>query len=77
MIGFQVVSLNMRTAVDEVFDNFLQFWCHSTADFALFGMMYVEEKTKVLGFNTVQVAGVVPNFSGQVLGVLFSDHCQF
>ena len=77
MIGFQVVRLNMRTAADKVFDNFLQFWCHSTADFALLGIMCVEEKTEGLGFNTVQAAGVIPNFGGQILGVLFSDHCQF
>ncbi len=38
-------------------------------------VMYREEKTEVLGFNTIQAAGVVPNFSGQILGVLFSDHC--
>jgi len=40
-------------------------------------LICMEEKTIVLGFNTVQAAGVVPNFSGQILGVLFSDHCQF
>jgi hypothetical protein len=40
-------------------------------------LIYMEEKTEVLEFNTIQAAGVVPNFSGQILGVLFSDHCQF
>jgi len=41
------------------------------------GVMYVEKKTEVLGFNTIQAAGVVPNFSGQILRILFPDHCQF
>ena len=39
-------------------------------------LIYMEEKTEVLGFNTIQAAGVVPNFSGQIPGVLFSNHCQ-
>ena len=74
---FQVISLNKRAVVDKGFDNFLQFRCQFSAKFTLFGMMYVEEMTEVLGFNTVQAAGVVPNFSGQILGILFFDHRQF
>jgi len=72
-----VLILNLRTAAYKVYDNF----CTSGAILRQilhdFGVMYLEEKTEVLGFNTVQAAGVVPNFSGQILGILFSDHCQF
>ena len=40
-------------------------------------LICMEKKTEVLGFNTIQAAGVVPNFSGQILRILFPDHCQF
>ena len=77
MARFQTFSLNRRAVIDKEFDNFLQFRCQFSAKFTLFGMMYVEEMTEVLGSNTVQAAGVIPNFSGQILGVLFFDHRQF